>query len=209
VADLQPNFKPGDPWTAAAVNQLVAGQQLNIRAGPGLTVRQGRGHVQINAVAGDRAKVCIVASGGLTARSGDTPGTGSVELWTVDPSSGDLMDSGIQLDDVQNFSTGAVAENTYGWVAWDDDAVPWFVLGAPGGQLPAKPDGTISARSGTTAGSGTVFLVDDSTPGTLTVTATTQAVYNYSATAGGIATGKYCWIAQSPNGSWYVISVEC
>jgi len=208
VADLQPNFRPGDVLTADAANQLVTGQRLDVRGGPGLSVRASGRRIQFVAIGGDRLKPCV-ASGAITAGSGSTPGTGSVEPQVVDPSTGDLVLSGITIDDVLNLTDGAIADNTAGFVAWDDDGVPWFLLGSGGGQLLAKTDGTISARSGTTAGSGTVFLVDDSTPGTLTVTATTQGVYNYSATAGGIPDAKYCWIAQSPNGSWYVVSVEC
>ena len=74
--------------------------------------------------------------------------------------------------------------------------------------------GGITARSGTTAGFGSVFLVDvsvasDGTTCTLTTTAVTYTVFNLSATTGGIAGGKYCWIEQDVTGNWFVTAAEC
>ncbi len=87
--------------------------------------------------------------------------------------------------------------------------------GATGQQL-AYTNGTITARSGTTPGAGTVYLVRydgsvfqimNGSGGNPTIT---QAVKSYSSTTGGIATGNYVWIAQNPADLyWYVISVDC
>lgn len=79
------------------------------------------------------------------------------------------------------------------------------------GQL-AITTGTITARSGTTAGTGSVYPVATSISGgacTLTTGATSMVVFNFSGTSGGIATGKYCWIDQDPYGTWFIVSVEC
>ncbi len=87
--------------------------------------------------------------------------------------------------------------------------------GATGQQL-AYTNGTITARSGTTPGAGTVYLVkyDGSVfqimNGGGSNPTLTQAVLSYSSTTGGIATGQYVWIAQNPSDlKWYVISVDC
>ncbi len=75
------------------------------------------------------------------------------------------------------------------------------------GQL-AITDGTITARSGTTPGTGTVF--DVYYDGSVLVTdTTTKTVLSYSSTTGGIATGVYCWIVQDDDGNWWIISVDC
>ncbi len=76
-----------------------------------------------------------------------------------------------------------------------------------GAQL-AITDGTITARSGTTPGEGTVFRV--SYDGTDLVTdAETLDVLNFSSTTAGIPTGIYCWIEQDPQSNWWITSVDC
>jgi hypothetical protein len=87
------------------------------------------------------------------------------------------------------------------------------VISGQNSQL-AVTSSVITARSGSTAGKGTVFLVNDdydsgTTNVTLTTTTTTQTVFSYSSTTGGIASGIYVWIAQGAKGNWFVISVDC
>lgn len=65
----------------------------------------------------------------------------------------------------------------------------------------------ITARSSTTAGTGTVYLC--STNGT-TISQDAAAeidVLNFSATA--LTINKYCWIEQDSDGWWWVVSMEC
>ena len=72
----------------------------------------------------------------------------------------------------------------------------------------AKTSSTISARSGTTAGTGTV------TPQKFDGTTIADSgypditVYLFSSSA-SIASGKYCWIAQDLDGYWWITAVEC
>jgi hypothetical protein len=76
----------------------------------------------------------------------------------------------------------------------------------------AISNGTISARSGTTAGTGFIYYVYDMVASgvcTLQTGTNSTAVFNYSGTAGGIPTGKYCWLATTPNGNLFVVSAEC
>ena len=75
------------------------------------------------------------------------------------------------------------------------------------GQMLAKTSSAISARSGTTAGTGTV------TPQYLNGTTLGDdgqdlTVYFFSASA-SIDSGKYCWIEQDRAGVWWITAVEC
>lgn len=74
-------------------------------------------------------------------------------------------------------------------------------------QMLAYTSSSITARSGTTPGTGTV------TPQRFNGTAISSngqdlTVYSFSASA-AIASGKYCWIEQDPGGYWWVTAVEC
>jgi len=89
-----------------------------------------------------------------------------------------------------------------------DGTILRVATGEGGGAQLAITDGSISARSGTTPGSGTVF--DVSYNGTVLVTATTtKTVGNFSSTTGGIPTGTYVWIEQDPQGAWWITAVDC
>lgn len=71
-----------------------------------------------------------------------------------------------------------------------------------------KTTSTITARSGTTVGSGTVdFYQRVGT--TLTATGLSTTVYSYSSTTGGVASGQYGWAQQDEVGDWWLISVDC
>lgn len=71
----------------------------------------------------------------------------------------------------------------------------------------AKTSSTISVRSGTAAGSGTV--TPQKFDGTnLSNDGSDVTAYLFSASA-TIASGKYCAIAQDANGYWWIIAVEC
>lgn len=85
-----------------------------------------------------------------------------------------------------------------------------------GGQLAYTASGGITARVGTTAGWGLVYPVTSSvtwsgsTPTcTLATGADTTAVFNFSATVGGIAGGKYCFVVLDASGNPFVVAVEC
>lgn len=72
---------------------------------------------------------------------------------------------------------------------------------------PAVTSSTITARSGTTPGTGTV------TPlwyngSALANDGSDLTVLFYSASA-SIGSGKYCWIQQDQRGIWWLISAEC
>lgn len=71
----------------------------------------------------------------------------------------------------------------------------------------ALSDGSgISARSGTTAGNGTVTLqyLDGST---ITANTDTLTVYNWSKTAAAAET--YVWVHQDSLGTWWILGEDC
>lgn len=71
----------------------------------------------------------------------------------------------------------------------------------------AVTDGTITARSGSTPGTGNVTL--QTWNGTaLASLGIDKPVFNFSSTTGGIPTGKYCVILRIC-GSYWIISTEC
>ncbi len=72
----------------------------------------------------------------------------------------------------------------------------------------AKTNGTISARSGTALGTGSVFLTTIS-GSTITVTSNTQTVFNFSSTSGGIATATYVWVEEDDAGNYFITAVDC
>jgi hypothetical protein len=71
----------------------------------------------------------------------------------------------------------------------------------------ARTSSTITARSGTTLGSGTATLYDCS-GGTLTATSISETVYNLSTTS--IATSRYIMIQREYiTGLWLVVYEDC
>jgi hypothetical protein len=94
-----------------------------------------------------------------------------------------------------------------------NDTGTWLRLAQPNVQAQAAlTSSAITARSGTTAGTGTVYLVDVSVVGgvcTLTTSSVQITVYSFSGTTGGIASGKYCWIEQDVTGNYFITSSEC
>ena len=70
--------------------------------------------------------LAVVQSGGITARSGSTPGTGSVELYLLNVGGNSIADS-TQAITVFNFSStsGGIASGTYCWVEEDIDGNFW------------------------------------------------------------------------------------
>ena len=69
---------------------------------------------------------------------------------------------------------------------------------------------TVTARSGTTPGSGQADLYgwNGTTLVPIAAGSVNFTVYNFSGTAGGIASGKYC-VVQRIQGAYWIISVEC
>jgi hypothetical protein len=68
-----------------------------------------------------------------------------------------------------------------------------------------KTTSAITARSGTTAGSGSATLVAHS--GTTLSTGASVTIYSISGKAGG--TGLYGWANREPDGTYWLIDLEC
>ncbi len=78
------------------------------------------------------------------------------------------------------------------------------VGGGSGAVVPIRSTSVVTARSGTTPGTGSAVLVTDST----TALADGDAITVYTVSGLGHASGKYGY-AVWRNGGWWVISLEC
>lgn len=136
----------------------------------------------------------------ITARSNDTPGTGTVTILEIDDDTGDLAD--VEYTDlvdmtVYNISNAYIGSGAY-LLVHRDRAGKWWtinsisqVLGKTDASHAKGASGTVSVWIGT-AGS--------ETDSTINITA-----YNRFA---AVASGKWVWV--SHNGySWYLIAAEC
>lgn len=76
----------------------------------------------------------------------------------------------------------------------------------------AVANGNITPRSGSTAGTGSVYLVTVAGT-TLSTSSIALDVINPSSTTmtsgHGIDSGQYCWVEEGPSGVWIVSPLEC
>ncbi len=71
-----------------------------------------------------------------------------------------------------------------------------------------KTNGAVSARSGLTLGTGSVFLLNVSTT-TIEVTTITRDVVNYSSTTGGIPDATFVYVEDDGFGNLSITAVDC
>lgn len=130
--------------------------------------------------------------------------------WDERTDEGDTDDA----DDVLAHSLGGfIPEGTIVTALWQRGTVDpsangeWWILPVRGGGCPARvTSASITARSGTTVGSGTVTRYYRSTS-TLTSLETSVTVYSDYATA--IAQDTYITIMQDALGDWWVVGADC
>lgn len=72
----------------------------------------------------------------------------------------------------------------------------------------AETTTTVSARSGSTPGSGTVQLQTWNGTVLAALSGATPTVYNWNSASGGVATGKFCIILRIA-GSYWLLVAEC
>ena len=127
---LLPDFRPGDTLMADTMSQIVRKltAPITIKVSPPLACRQEGSNVQIWLQSTRHMMPCVVSTA-FTPRSGSTPGKGEVELQMLDPSTDDLVDTGVSIDPVYCISSTAagVPIDTYGNVEWDDNGIPWLI----------------------------------------------------------------------------------
>jgi len=124
---IQPNFQPGDPWTAQLLNDIIRWIKgaLDIRGSPGLDVRSS-GDLKFQVILASK-RGCVykgkVAAGGISARTSDAVhGTGMVEVWFRIPFNGQYKDSGQkQKVDYISSTTGGLTEGTWVNFVFRDD----------------------------------------------------------------------------------------
>lgn len=128
VADIK--VKPGDPIRADQFMALVAAVQelRDIRGGNGIDVRRVGGRISISAIP-ESTGYLGVATSNFAARSGTTPGTGTVDLYWYDGTV--LAATGKSVNAVNVSSTTMTSGNSidsgmYCWVAKDAYGT-WYV----------------------------------------------------------------------------------
>lgn len=125
-----PTWKPGDSLKAEQLNAMASAIKVlqGVRGGPGVNVRRGAGGtLQITGQQPVTSYLCV-ASGAITARSGTTPGTGTVTLcWLT----GGVITSLSQMLTAYNASASTMTSGNgidsgqYCWVQQDCFGTWW------------------------------------------------------------------------------------
>lgn len=81
----------------------------------------------------------------------------------------------------------------------------------PANRYVGKTTSTITVRSGTSPGTGSVelYLYDVASGQWVDSNCGVSVLYFSATPVGGIASGKYCWVEQDADGNYVLISVEC
>jgi len=142
----------------------------------------------------------------ITGRTTTQLGSGKAEVWDVDED-GKLEDAQRDELDIYNDSLIPIPEDSYIRVSRNFKSGLWIpVIGIQ--TAIAKTVGAITARSGTTAGSGTVSIYYLTSAGVLTDTGESVSAYNI---AGGAVNGSTFITIKRVEGSpfWVVDMEDC
>ena len=142
----------------------------------------------------------------ITGRTTTQLGSGKAEVWDVDED-GKLEDAQRDELDIYNDSLIPIPEDSYIRVSRNFKSGLWIpVIGIQ--TAIAKTTGAITARSGTTAGSGTVSIYYLTSAGVLTDSSETVTAYNI---AGGAVNGSTFITIKRVEGSpfWVVDMEDC
>lgn len=122
-----PHWKPDDILKAEDLNRLVDVIRritITVSQSSGLDMLEGPGGTSLR-VRWRQDRYLAYTSGGITARSGSTPGTGSAAIQTYDPVNG-ITSTGIDVDVLNwNDATGGVGTGKYLWVVQDNNGFWW------------------------------------------------------------------------------------
>ncbi len=126
-----PRPKPGDAITAKWANDLVDHIERNApEAGPGLVMRQSTKGGTVISLSATFVTIApgIVGMAGITARSGTTPGSGDVGVYTLLASGPTIVATGNTVTVYSISSTsGGVAASTYVMIGLDQAGVWWLL----------------------------------------------------------------------------------
>ena len=125
------DVKPGDPIKAEQFMALVEAvrQLMDVRGGDGLNARRVGGRLHMAAIPWVDAYLAVATSN-FAARSGTTPGTGTVDLYWFDGSA--ITATGDSLADVVNVSSttmtsgNSIDTGMYCWVVQDAFGT-WYI----------------------------------------------------------------------------------
>lgn len=125
------NVKPGDPIRAEQFMMLVNAVKalLGMRGGDGMSLSRAGGRILLSATPPVNAYLAVATSA-FAARSGTTPGTGTVDLYWYDGTN--ITATGNSLANVVNVSTttmtsgNSIDSGMYCWVVRDAFGT-WYV----------------------------------------------------------------------------------
>ena len=152
-----------------------------------------------------RTWIAKTSTGGISARSGGTPGTGYVDLQRRD-ANGDFSTMKARAP-VKSFNTVAMTSGSYCTVGNVLGLPGKWLLDVPSFQYVAKATASITARSTAgVAGSGTVDLYHNTTGG-LASFSTGVTVKNWVGEA--LSSGDWLWCGTDSAGVLWVLNKDC
>lgn len=154
------------------------------------------------------AFVGLVQAGGISARVGAAPGSGDVELYRIDAATG-LLSAALDgnglpvIAEVGNLG-GYVAVSTFVLCEPDRFGALWTVGAFQGFFAGRVYSGGVTARSGATAGTGTVELygLSGTTLATLSVTIAAKSLLGSA-----IPADTWCYVKTDDFGVWWIVPV--
>ncbi len=123
-------FKKGELLTAAKLNEImdrVNRQRIDTGQSSGLVVQETNKGTVLRVFESASSGKSVGLTGSITARSGVTPGSGSVQLYRYDSASGHLVDSSVNQNPVYNFAASAIPSGKFCWIEQDGDGTWWVV----------------------------------------------------------------------------------
>ena len=123
-------LRPGDELTTGWLNwvlRLAKRNTIELGANSGLSMVQNENGTSLRVASTSKQGTVGITSSTISARSGLTPGSGTVDRYSYDEDSGDLVDDE-QSEDVLNFSstTDGIASGTYVWIEQDGLGFWWI-----------------------------------------------------------------------------------
>ncbi len=123
-----PQFAKGDRLKAAdlmVMRERIMRQKIQAGQNTGLSVQETPDGTILR-VTWKTDRYVAFASGGVTARSGLTPGTGDAELFLYNPTTNILVDVNVNVP-VKNYSGTLIGAGKYCWVEQDTNGTYWVV----------------------------------------------------------------------------------
>lgn len=120
--------QPGDKIRARDFNLIVEALRrmaLNVGQSTGIDITQSPGGTTLRVRWRTDRYLALVGTGGISARSGATPGSGSVNIQEFDETN-EITDSGVPLTAYNLSSSTTIAAGKYCWIEQDVNGYWWL-----------------------------------------------------------------------------------